>query len=177
MKCQKKGIACSGQGIRCRFSSHMGGDSGPSSAASRRRQKDVSAAGSQSTFQVATGVQQVLPSRTKRSAKPLKWVEVGTPAKKKRPQARRNSPPAAEGSSSSMESLETIPDDPVVDLDDVDEDFSTLVFSDESFCANQLTLWSSPNDVMHPQERMLFNHCKSRLQSFQNFISNAYSLR
>lgn len=56
MKCQKKGITCSGQGIRCRFSNHMSSNAPRSAAASTEQS----------------------------STKKLRWVDAGSRVRKGR---------------------------------------------------------------------------------------------
>jgi hypothetical protein len=145
-KCCKKGIKCSGQGIECRFSSHMKNGNSPriSQAANRAAGNAAKAA--------------------PRAPNRYRWVTVTSKQSGSSPDATKLSSHRSSTSPPKVSNAQPIvgpvpPDKPPSDTDSpdgsLDDDVEELGPRDM-----QLAHPQRPIQAVSPQARLFFNHCK-----------------
>ncbi|KAM0417354.1 hypothetical protein ACHAPT_012670 [Fusarium lateritium] len=141
LKCQKKGISCSGQGLRCRFSSHM--------VVINSRTPNTLTLNSPPQ---PSSFQNVFSSQPEKN---YRWVDAGQRVKKGR---IRRSQESDKSSSSSPDTIpdtsSTITDDSVSEVSDIASERCTVIVP----YAFQTPLRPAPNESSRPRTRMLFSH-------------------
>lgn len=151
-KCCKKGIKCSGQGIECRFSSHMnyGSSSRPSQSATRAAGDDAKTA--------------------LRAPNRYRWVAVNSKQSGSSPDTARLASRRASTALSKTSNKRPIVGPPLPDTHTPDTDSSAESLEDdvEEVGSREMQL-SRPQpaiQALSPQARQFFNYCKVPLFAF-----------
>ncbi|KAH7134051.1 hypothetical protein EDB81DRAFT_89812 [Dactylonectria macrodidyma] len=161
LKCLKKGISCSGQGLRCRFSGHM------TPAGSQPARKSRAALSIASPTQIVETVASPSSASTVSTATRAgyRWIDAGD--KLRRPRSanlRRRSL-----TNSASPASETFSD--TISNEDVEESGDMVLYR------NYAPLQPALDDSLHPQARALFSHFAEGVAPIMvvfDSISNGY---
>lgn len=171
LKCRKKGINCSGQGIECRFSSHMIQKSPANPPPATTRNKNPAPT-----------------SPPSRAAKRYRWVNMASPKPEERApgsddefesSTRRGSAISSSSfSSHSPLSMEAVDDGSVTSCTPSYAQLDLIpVITDPDQSSMQLSSPRPAIEAVPAQARMLFDHCNyisSPMQSLQKLTSIFY---